>query len=143
MTTPTPSRISTTVDLVALIAVVDALCALVSAENEQLELGLPASIAQEVREKAQLALELENRLIEFRAGRLSGTATQMSALVAALGRLKPIMQVNTRLLRRAMRASRRRVDAIMQSLRAERMAQGSYGTDRRLQRAAQSSRNAQ
>ena len=128
------------------IALLDELVSIIGQENRSLLAGLPASLAQLVARKTHLAVELDRWLAAMRRGELGEPGDEpalLATLVERLRSLRALMEVNTALIRKAMRATRRRIDAIMQALRStERVATG-YGPDSMLSRRAPGARGTQ
>jgi hypothetical protein len=117
------------------VALLDELLGLIGAENDRLNSGLPASLGQSLARKTQLSAELDASLAAMRRGELGHRGDlppAFGSMVERLQTLRPMMSENTRLIRASMRASRRRIDAIMKALRAAQPVRGSYGADSRV-----------
>lgn len=106
--------------LADVMSVLDELLVLIDAENIRLRSGLPASLAQQVVRKTQLADDLEMWLSRMRRGELVFRGNHdLNLLIERLRTLQELMGENTDLIRRAMQATRRRISAIMEALRKE------------------------
>lgn len=119
----------------SIIALLDEMLVVIAEENGKLASGLPASLAQSVIRKTQLAAEFEDFLLSMRRGELdvhAASPDRLATMIARLKTLRPLMDDNTRLIRSSMFATRRRIDAIMQALRRERSPARGYGVDSRV-----------
>lgn len=119
----------------SIIALLDEMLVVIAEENGKLASGLPASLAQSVVRKTQLAAEFEDFLLSMRRGELdvhAASPDRLATMIARLKTLRPLMDDNTRLIRSSMFATRRRIDAIMQALRRERSPARGYGVDSRV-----------
>lgn len=121
----------------AIIVLLDELLVVIAEENDRLATGLPASLAQSVTRKTQLSTTFEGYLLTMKRGELnvlSASSGVRATLIARLQALRPLMDDNTQLIRASMRATRRRIDAIMDALRQERAPARGYGADSRVVR---------
>lgn len=126
------SKLSQMVDLL------DQLHEVVGAENRLLATGLPASLAQTVARKTELANQLDGWLDVMRRGELADEVSgpeALAVLVAKLHSLRALMGENTVRIKRSMEATRRRIDGIMRALRSDGSPSG-YGSDSRMKRPA-------
>ena len=115
-----------------MIRLLDELHDVVRAENRLLATGLPASLAQTVARKTELANQLDGWLDVMRRGELIGDVSRpedLATLIARLHSLRALMGENTLQIKRSMEASRRRIDAIMKALRHDGRPAGGYGAD--------------
>lgn len=122
-----------------IITLLDEMLVVIGEENGRLASGLPASLAQSVGRKTQLSADFEQFLGAMRRGEIDVHAASpdlLATLIARLKTLRPLMDDNTRLIRAAMLATRRRIDAIMQALRSEPAPVSGYGADSRIARRA-------
>lgn len=113
--------------------IVEDLTKLVEVENRALTDGLPAGLAQTAARKFELARALDRSLVRmgeptFRA---SAQNADIGELAGRLQQLRLAMGENTSLIKRSLEASRRRIDAIMRSLRNAPGRQLGYGADAR------------
>lgn len=113
--------------------IVEDLTKLVEVENRALTDGLPAGLAQTAARKFELARALDRGLVRmgeptFRA---SVQHADIGELAGRLQELRIAMGENTSLIKRSLDASRRRIDAIMRSLRNAPGRQLGYGADAR------------
>lgn len=128
------------------VALLDELASVIGRENQSLSAGLPASLAQSVARKTQLAAELDRWLAAMRRGELGAPGAEpalMATLIERLRSLRALMAVNTSLIRHAMLATRRRIDAIMQALRGAPRTAAGYGSDSLPKRRASDARGTQ
>ena len=131
MTTPQPNADPLTARHIT--GIVEDLTKLVEVENRALTDGLPAGLAQTAARKFELARALDRGLVRmgeptFRA---SSAHADIGELAGRLQELRLAMGENTSLIKRSMEASRRRIDAIMRSLRNAPGRQLGYGADAR------------
>jgi flagellar biosynthesis/type III secretory pathway chaperone len=128
-----------------MIALLDELHDVITAENRMLSSGLPASLSQTVLRKTELANGLDNCLAEMRAGELTKDGTdpaELAELIGKLQSLRSLMGENSLRIKQSMDATRRRIDAIMRALRDEPKQAGIYGADAlRRRRIAEASSN--
>lgn len=115
-----------------MISLLDELHEVVGAENRLLATGLPASLAQTVARKTELANQLDGWLEVMRRGDLVDELSRpedLAMLIARLHSLRALMGENTLRIKRSMEASHRRIDAIMKALRSDGRQAGGYGSD--------------
>ena len=128
-----------------MIALLDELHDVITAENRMLSSGLPASLSQTVRRKTELASGLDASLAQMRAGELEREGidpAELAELIGKLQSLRSLMGENTLRIKQSMDATRRRIDAIMRALRDEPKQAGIYGADAlRRRRIAEASGN--
>lgn len=117
-----------------IIDLLDEMLKVIAGENERLKTGLPASLAQSLERKTQLSAEFEAFLLAMHRGEFdvrAATPHSFSEMIERLNAIRPLLDENTSLIRASMRASRRRIDAIMTALRQQNSASRGYGADRR------------
>lgn len=103
------------------VGVIDKLRTIIEIENEFLERGLPAGLLATTRRKSLLSREydaLSNELIEQAVDHLLADPTLPGKLVAAGSELQAMGAENRQLVQRALAATRRRVDGVMEAVRA-------------------------
>ena len=111
------------------VGVMDKLKAIIETENEFLERGLPATLLATTKRKSILSREygaLSNELLDQAAERLMQDPDLGAKLVAAGAELQAMSTENRELLERAISATRRRVDGVMEAVRA---AEATLGDD--------------
>jgi len=103
------------------VGVMGRLQAVIAQENDLLNRGLPASVIETIELKAALSKEFGAKGDELVAGdtgkELQGTALQ-EKLLTATAQLYAMTEENRQLLSRALDATRRRVDKVMDAIRA-------------------------
>jgi len=103
------------------VGVMDKLKAIIETENEFLERGLPATLLATTKRKSILSREygaLSNELLDQAAERLMQDPDLGAKLTAASAELQQMSTENRQLLERAISATRRRVDGVMDAVRA-------------------------
>jgi len=103
------------------VGVMGKLKAIIENENEFLERGLPATLLATTKRKSVLSREygaLSNELLDAAVDQLLSDPELQVKLVAAGAELQAMSKENRALLERAVNASRRRVDAVMEAVRA-------------------------
>ncbi len=102
----------------------------VEAENELLYRGLPATLSDFARHKDNLT----NQFVDISRNVMTGCAQDIAddialrdQIVATGETLRLLTQENMRLLRGAMSATRRRIDSVMNAIRAEGGQPNAYG----------------
>jgi hypothetical protein len=103
------------------VGVMGKLKAIIENENEFLERGLPATLLATTKRKSVLSREygaLSTELLEASVDQLLADPELQVKLVAAGAELQAMTKENRALLERAVKASRRRVDAVMEAVRA-------------------------
>ena len=124
--------------LLQMVDLLDELHEVVGAENRLLATGLPASLAQTVARKTELANQLDGWLDVMRRGELVDEVSgpeDLALLIAKLHSLRALMGENTVRIRRSMEATRLRIDGIMRALRSDSRSAG-YGADSLMKRPA-------
>lgn len=127
-----------TTKLRQMVDLLDELHEVVGAENRLLATGLPASLAQTVARKTELANQLDGWLDVMRRGELVDEVSgpeDLALLISKLHSLRTLMGENTLRIKRSMDATRRRIDGIMRALRSDTRTSG-YGADSRMMRPA-------
>lgn len=102
------------------IGVMDKLKAIIETENEFLERGLPATLLATTKRKSMLSKEygaLSNEMLDQAAEQLMADPALPVKLVAAGAELQAMSTENRQLLERAIEATRRRVDSVMEAVR--------------------------
>lgn len=126
----------------SLIALIDALTAVVAEENAELAKGLPASRLKQVDEKSRLAELFERTVTECTAGATSlhvRDRIRRERLMQGILKLRAAMDENLVSLRAAIEASNRRIEAVMQAIREQIAEVSPYGASGRLAARAVSS----
>jgi hypothetical protein len=103
------------------VGVMGKLKAIIENENEFLERGLPATLLATTKRKSVLSREygaLSNELLDTSVDELLADPGLQVKLVAAGAELQAMTTENRALLERAVSASRRRIDAVMDAVRA-------------------------
>jgi hypothetical protein len=103
------------------VGVMGKLKAIIENENEFLERGLPATLLATTKRKSVLSREygsLSSELLDSSVDQLLADPELQVKLVAAGAELQAMTTENRALLERALFASRRRVDAVMDAVRA-------------------------
>lgn len=103
------------------VGVMGKLKAIIENENEFLERGLPATLLATTKRKSVLSREygaLSNELIDSSVDQLLADPELQVKLVAAGAELQAMTTENRVLLEKAVSASRRRVDAVMEAVRS-------------------------
>jgi glutamine synthetase type III len=103
------------------VGVMDKLKAIIETENEFLERGMPATLLATTKRKSLLSREygaLSAELLDQAADQLMADPALPTKLVAAGAELQAMGAENRQLLERAVAATRRRVDSIMDAVRA-------------------------
>jgi hypothetical protein len=103
------------------VGVMDKLKAIIETENEFLERGLPATLLATTKRKNILSREygaLSAELLDHAAEQLMADPELPVKLVAAGAELQAMSTENRQLLERAVAATRRRVDSVMEAVRA-------------------------
>jgi flagellar biosynthesis/type III secretory pathway chaperone len=102
----------------------------VEAENHLLHRGLPAALSDLADQKD----ELTNQFVDISRGVMTSCAQEIAddidlrdQIVATGETLRSLTQENMRLLRGAMSATRRRIDSVMNAIRAEGGQPNAYG----------------
>ena len=124
--------------LAQMISLLDELHEVVGAENRLLATGLPASLAQTVARKTELANQLDGWLDVMRRGELVDEVSgpeDLALLISKLHSLRALMGENTVRIKRSMEATRHRIDGIMRALRSDSRSTG-YGADSLMKRPA-------
>lgn len=115
----------------SLLTTVIELSAVMAEENAALASGYPAGLMTTTERKTELAAEYAELWEELECG-LAETLAQDPEfgrrLMAAVSRLRLVAGENIARLEAAMSASRKRVDAILDTLRAEARGAATYGT---------------
>ena len=119
-----PSKIAANgrVRIETLIALIDELIAVVSAENMGLAQGLPASRSKQIARKTELAEVLEKWVKEIAAHKISVQTNDerlRATFAERLQQLQAAMDENIARLRAAIAASKRRIDAVMSVIREQ------------------------
>lgn len=129
---------ATATRLAQMVSLLDQLHEVVGAENRLLATGLPASLAQTVARKTELANQLDGWLDVMRRGELVDEVSgpeDLALLISRLHSLRTLMGENTLRIKRSMDATRRRIDGIMRALRSDSRT-GGYGADSMVTRPA-------
>jgi hypothetical protein len=129
-----------------IIVLLDELIVVIGEENWSLSAGVPASLSQSVGRKTQLAERLESWCDAMRRGEIDMRLSEPALLAILIERLRTLraaMDKNTSLIRHAMLATRRRINAIMQALRETQRVSSGYGSDTLVKRRAADSRGTQ
>jgi hypothetical protein len=103
------------------VGVMDKLKAIIETENQFLGRGLPATLLATTKRKALLSREygaLSSEMLDAAVDQLLADPSLPAKLVAAGSELQAMSTENRALLSRAVAASRRRVDAVMDAVRA-------------------------
>jgi hypothetical protein len=103
------------------VGVMDKLKAIIETENEFLERGMPATLLATTKRKALLSREygaLSSELLDRAAEQLMADPALPAKLAAAGAELQAMSSENRDLLERAVAATRRRVDSVMEAVRA-------------------------
>ena len=103
------------------VGVMGKLKAIIENENDFLERGLPATLLATTKRKSVLSREygaLSNEVLDTAVDQLLADPELQVKLVAAGAELQAMTTENRALLERAVSASRRRVDAVMDAVRA-------------------------
>lgn len=103
------------------VGVMGKLKAIIENENDFLERGLPATLLATTKRKSVLSREygaLSSEVLEAAVDHLLADPELQVKLVAAGAELQAMSKENRALLERAVNASRRRVDAVMDAVRA-------------------------
>ena len=103
------------------VGVMGKLKAIIENENDFLERGLPATLLATTKRKSVLSREygtLSNELLDVAVDQLLADPQLQVKLVAAGAELQAMTKENRALLERAVNASRRRVDLVMDAVRA-------------------------
>ena len=103
------------------VGVMGKLKAIIENENEFLERGLPATLLATTKRKSVLSREygaLSNEVLDTAVDQLLADPELQVKLVAAGAELQAMTTENRALLERAVSASRRRIDAVMEAVRA-------------------------
>ena len=103
------------------VGVMGKLKAIIENENDFLERGLPATLLATTKRKSVLSREygmLSNEVLDVAVDQLLADPELQVKLVAAGAELQAMTKENRSLLERAVKASRRRVDAVMDAVRA-------------------------
>jgi len=118
-------RVSDMLDLL------DELHDLVEGENRLLAGGIPASLSHTLARKSTLARRLDVSLAAMRAPGFKAATDpdDLASLVSKLQTLRVLMNDNTRMIKRSLDSTRRRIDAIMKALRSAPGRVASYGAD--------------
>jgi flagellar biosynthesis/type III secretory pathway chaperone len=107
------------------VGVMDKLKAIIETENEFLERGLPATLLATTKRKGQLSRQygaLSGEVLDAAVNQLLEDPELPAKLVAAGQELQQMGLENRYLLERAIAASRRRVDSVMEAVRTSAMA---------------------
>lgn len=103
------------------VGVMDKLKAIIETENEFLERGLPATLLATTKRKSYLSREygaLSTELIDQAVEHVMADPALPVKLVAAGAELQAMSEENRQLLERALAATKRRVDSVMDAVRA-------------------------
>jgi flagellar biosynthesis/type III secretory pathway chaperone len=103
------------------VGVMDKLKAIIETENEFLERGMPATLLATTKRKSILSREygaLSAELLDQQAEALMADPALPVKLVAAGAELQAMSAENRDLLERAVNATRRRVDSVMEAVKA-------------------------
>jgi flagellar biosynthesis/type III secretory pathway chaperone len=103
------------------VGVMDKLKAIIETENEFLERGLPATLLATTKRKSILSREygvLSNELLDHAVEQLMADPALPAKLAAAGAELQAMSLENRELLERAVAATRRRVESVMEAVRA-------------------------
>jgi hypothetical protein len=114
-----------------MLILLDELHDLVEGENRLLAGGIPVSLSDTLARKATLAGRLDASLKEMKAPGFKAATdrSELASLVSKLQQLRAVMNDNTRMIKRSLDSTRRRIDAIMKALRSEPGRVASYGAD--------------
>jgi len=115
------NNVATPAVLKEFVGVMDKLKAIIETENEFLERGLPATLLATTKRKSLLSREygtLSAELLDHKAEQLMADPALPVKLVAAGAELQAMSAENRELLERAVAATRRRVDSVMDAVRA-------------------------
>lgn len=114
-----------------MIQLTEQLISLTETENTRLAAGIPVSLEDSEYCKRELAVEFERWMRAVRTQQIvlhGAQAEQSALLMQRIRELEPLMEENTRQLKRSMAASQRRVDAIMRAICEERLQPVAYGS---------------
>jgi len=103
------------------VGVMDKLKAIIETENEFLERGLPATLLATTKRKSTLSRQygaLSSELVDRAVDQLMADPALPAKLAAAGAELQAMTAENRELLERAVAATRRRVDSVMEAVRA-------------------------
>jgi hypothetical protein len=103
------------------VGVMGKLRAIIENENEFLERGLPATLLATTKRKSLLSREygaLSTELLDTAVDQLLSDPELQIKLIAAGAELQAMTTENRALLERAVNASRRRIDSVMDAVRA-------------------------
>lgn len=103
-----------------LIELIDEMIGIITEENAALAIGIPASRAQQLARKIELAALLDNWKTEVAAKRLDfagANAPLRDKLIDRVKLLDAIMHENVGMLVAAIETSKRRIDAVMAAVR--------------------------
>jgi len=103
------------------VGVMGKLKAIIENENDFLERGLPAALLATTRRKSTLSRQygvLGQELLDAEVERLLNDPNLSATLLAAGAELQTMGEENRKLMQRAVRATKRRVDAVMEAVKA-------------------------
>jgi hypothetical protein len=103
------------------VGVMGRLSAVIAEENDLLSRGLPATVLETQRLKDSLSKEFGTKggeLVDGAAGEVLSDTVLQEKLVAATAQLYAMTEENRQLLSDALAATRRRVDNVMDAIRA-------------------------
>jgi flagellar biosynthesis/type III secretory pathway chaperone len=103
------------------VGVMDKLKAIIETENEFLERGLPPALLATTKRKSILSREysaLSNELLDIAAEQLMNDPVLPVKLAEAGAELQAMSTENRQLLEMAVAASKRRIDSVMEAVRA-------------------------
>jgi RNase H-fold protein (predicted Holliday junction resolvase) len=132
---PSKTATDSRVRIETLIALIDELIAVVSAENLELAQGLPASRSKQIARKTELAEAFEKWVKEISAQKISVQTSDerlRSIFAERLQQLQAAMDENIVGLRAAIAASKRRIDAVMSVIREQVADRNPYTSSGRL-----------
>ncbi|MDR3476230.1 MAG: hypothetical protein P4M09_31685 [Devosia sp.] len=115
-----------------ILGVLNALIALIEAENLELARGMPASLASTLAEKTRLSASLEGWVSAIKTGSITLAPASdglRRELVERSTLLTEVMKVNTTRILAAMEATQRRISAIMRAVREQGSTQQAYGAN--------------
>jgi hypothetical protein len=103
------------------VGVLGELKAVIAEENDLLSNGLPASLLETIPLKERLSAKygaLGNELVDQSAGQILSDAALQEKLLSATAQLVAMTEENRDLMCQALAATRRRVDNVMEAIRA-------------------------
>jgi len=129
--------IDTTIE--ALIELIDELIALITAENRELETGVPSALSRATARKALLGAALDTWVRQVRLGEINlafATPALRDHLTARAAVLDTAIQENMGRLRSGIDATRCRIEAIMRAIREQTIRESIYDATGRRARMA-------